>query len=95
MPLTNGNKNRIPWRQLSKINSLLTILQYISAIFGFEALHQFVTYTNGFQEPESQNFDPNHALLGSIEAEIIIFLPNKAPIFYVFYIHLVNMAPLS
>ena len=28
MPLTRRNKNRIPWRQLSKINSLLTILQY-------------------------------------------------------------------
>ena len=32
---------------------------------------------NGFLEPESPNFDPNHAFLSSIEAEIIAFLPKK------------------
>ena len=39
---------------------------------------------NGFLEPESPNFDPNHAFLSSIEAEIINFLPNKAAILFVF-----------
>ena len=37
---------------------------------------------NGFLEPESANFDPNHAFLSSIEAEIITFLPKKAAIFF-------------
>ena len=32
---------------------------------------------NGFLETESPNFDPNHAFLSSIEAEIITFLPKK------------------
>ena len=31
-------------------------------------------------EPESPIFDPNHAFLSSIEAEIITFLPKKAAI---------------
>ena len=44
------------------------------------ALHQFETHINGFLEPESPNFDPNHAFLSSIEAEIINFLPKKAAI---------------
>ena len=35
---------------------------------------------NGFLEPESPNFDPNHAFLSSLEAEIITFLPKKAAI---------------
>ena len=33
-----------------------------------------------FLGPESPNFDPNHAFLSSIEAEIITFLPKKAAI---------------
>ena len=49
----------------------------MSAILDFEALHQFETHMNGFLEPESANFDPNHAFLSSIEAEIITFLPKK------------------
>ena len=36
----------------------------------------------GFLEPESPNFDPNHAFLSSIEADIITFLPKKAAIFF-------------
>ena len=31
-------------------------------------------------ESESPNFDPNHAFLSSLEAEIITFLPKKAAI---------------
>ena len=37
---------------------------------------------NGFLEPESPNFDPNHAFLSSIEAEIITFLPKKVAILF-------------
>ena len=40
----------------------------------------FGTHINGFLEPESPNFDPNHAFLSSIEAEIITLLPKKAAI---------------
>ena len=51
---------------------------------------------NGLQEPESSNFDLNHAFLSNIEAEIIAFLPKEAAIFF---LHLsyeyFNMAPLS
>ena len=36
---------------------------------------------NGFLESESLNFDPNHAFLSSIEAEIIPFLPKITVIF--------------
>ena len=54
----------------------------MSAILDFEALHQFETHINGFLEPESPNFDPNHAFLSSIEAEIITFLPKKAAILF-------------
>ena len=43
-------------------------------------LHQFETHINGFLEPESLNFDPNHPFLSSLEAEIITFLPEKAAI---------------
>ena len=35
---------------------------------------------NGFLEPESPNFDPNHAFISGLEAEIITFLPKKAAI---------------
>ena len=52
----------------------------MSAILDFEALHQFETQLNGFLQPESPNFDPNHAFLSSIEAEIITFLLKKAAI---------------
>ena len=52
----------------------------MSAILDFEALHQFGTHINGFPEPESPNFDPNHAFLSSIEAEVITFLHKKAAI---------------
>ena len=44
----------------------------------------FETHINGFLEPESPNFDPNHAFLSSIEAEIITFQPKKAVIFSFF-----------
>ena len=43
-------------------------------------MHQFETHINGFLEPESPNFDPNHAFLSSLEAEIITFLPKKVAI---------------
>ena len=33
---------------------------------------------------ESPNFDPNHAFLSSLEAEIITFLSKKAAIFFFF-----------
>ena len=52
----------------------------MSAILDFKALDQFETHINGFLEPESPNFNPNHAILSSIEAEIITFLPNKTAI---------------
>ena len=39
-----------------------------------------VNWINGLPEPESPNFDPNHAFLSSIETEIITFLPKKAAI---------------
>ena len=52
----------------------------MSAILDFKALHQFETHINGFPESESPNFDPNHAFLSSLEAEIITFLPKKAAI---------------
>ena len=52
----------------------------MSAILDFEALHQFETHINGFLEPKSPNFDPNHAFLSSIEAEKITFLPKKVAI---------------
>ena len=42
----------------------------------------FETHINGFLAPESPNFDPNHAFLGSIEAEIITFLPKRAAILF-------------
>ena len=37
---------------------------------------------NGFLEPESTSFDPNHAFLSGLEAEIITFLPKKVAIFF-------------
>ena len=37
---------------------------------------------NGFLEPKSPNFNPNHAFLSSIEAWIITFLPKKAAILF-------------
>ena len=40
-------------------------------------MHQLETHINGFLEPASPNFELNHAFLGSIEAEIITFLPKK------------------
>ena len=44
-------------------------------------------------DPESPNFDPNHAFLSSIEAEIITFLPKKAAIlFFVFYGRPINIS---
>ena len=52
----------------------------MSAILDFEAVHQFETHINGLLEPLSPNFNPNHAFLSSIEAEIITFLPKKAAI---------------
>ena len=58
------------------------IIQYMSAILDFEALHQFETHINGFLEPESPNCDPNHTFLSSLEAEIIIFLPKKVAILF-------------
>ena len=62
------------------------------------ALHQFETYINGFLKPKSLHFDPNHAFLSSIEAEIITFLPKKAAILYFWLLRLsykyFNMAPL-
>ena len=54
----------------------------MSAILDFEAMHHFETHINGFLEPESPNFDPSHAFLSSIEAEIITFLPKKAAILF-------------
>ena len=50
----------------------------MSAILEFKALQQFETHINGFLQPESPNFDQKHAVLSSIEAEIITFLPRKA-----------------
>ena len=44
----------------------MIIIQYMSAILDIYALHQFETYINGFLEPESPDFDPNHAFLISI-----------------------------
>ena len=55
---------------------ILGIIQYMSAP------HQFSTHIYGFLEPESPNFDPNHAFLSSLEAEIITFLPKKAAILF-------------
>ena len=43
-------------------------------------MHQFKTCINGFLEPESPNFDPNHAFVSIIEGGLIIFLPKKAAI---------------
>ena len=37
---------------------------------------------NGFLEPESPNFDPNHVFLSGLETEIITFLPKKAAILF-------------
>ena len=37
---------------------------------------------NGILEPESPNFEPTHAFLSSIEAEIITVLPTKAAILF-------------
>ena len=70
----------------------------MSDILDFEALHQFETHINGFLGSESPNFDLNHAFLGSIEADIITFLPKKEAILvfcllwpsYKYF----NMAPL-
>ena len=70
----------------------------MSASSDCKALHQFETYIllfieNRFIEPESPNFDPNHAVLSSIEAEIITFLPKKAAIFFFgFYGHPTNIS---
>ena len=58
------------------------IIQCMSAILGFEALHQFETHINGFLEPESPNFDPKHAFVSSIAGEIITFLPKNAAILF-------------
>ena len=54
----------------------------MSAILDFEALHQFETHINVFLESDFPNFDPNHAFLSSLEAEIITFLPKKAAILF-------------
>ena len=68
-------------------------MQYMSAILDFEAMHQFETHINGLLEPESPNFDTNHAFLSSIEAEIITFLPKRRPFcFFVFYGHPINIS---
>ena len=52
---------------------------YVSYL-GFLSPASIETHINGFLEPESPNFYPNHAFLSSIEAEIITFLPKKAVI---------------
>ena len=53
---------------------------------------------NGFLEPESPNFDPNHAFLSGLEAEIITFLLKKRRPFFVFVLQpsykYFGMAPL-
>ena len=53
---------------------------------------------NGFLEPESPNFDPNHAFLSSLEAETITFLPKKAAILFFWLLRpsykYFNVAPL-
>ena len=70
----------------------------MSAILDFEALHQFKTHINGFLEPESPNFDPNHTFLSSLEAEIITFLPKKVAILFFLLLRpsykCFNVAPL-
>ena len=66
----------------------------MSAILDFKALHQFETHINGFIRPESPNFDPNHAFLSCIEAEIITFLPKKAAILVFLSYKYFNVAPL-
>ena len=53
------------------------LIVYVSHL-GFLTLHQFETHINGFLEPESPNFDPNHGFLSSIDTEIITFLPKEA-----------------
>ena len=50
-------------------------------------------YIDGFLEPESPNFVPNHAFLSSIEAEIITFLSKKVAILgFGFYSHPINIS---
>ena len=53
---------------------------------------------NAFLEPKSPNFDPNHAFLSGLEAEIITFLPRKAAILAFWLLRpsykYFNMAPL-
>ena len=54
---------------------------------------------NRFLEPKSPIFDPNHAFLSGLEAEIITFLPRKAAILVFWLLRpsykYFNMAPLS
>ena len=52
-----------------------------------------MTHINGFLELESPNFDPNHAFLSSIEAEIITFLSKKAAILFFLSFMAVPEAP--
>ena len=70
----------------------------MSAILDCSALHQLETHINGFLGPESPNFDPKHAFLSSIEADVITFLPIKAAIFIVWLLRpsytYFKMAPL-
>ena len=79
--LTWFRQNYYSWA-LSKPKNGILYIQYMSAIFDFKALHQFETHVNGFLEPESPNFHPNHAFLTSIKAEIITFLPQKVVILF-------------
>ena len=70
---------------------------YVSHL-GFASPASFETYINGFLESESPNFDPNHAVLSSLEAEIITFLPKKAAILFFWLLRpsnrYFNVAPL-
>ena len=62
-----------------------TLEPFISQIMGHYTVyvsHQFKVNIHGFLEPEYPNFDPNHAFLSVIEAEIITFLPKKVAILF-------------
>ena len=56
------------------------------------------THINAFLEPEFPNFDPNHAFLPSLEAEIITFLPKNVAILFLWLLRTsykyFNMSPL-
>ena len=70
----------------SKMADIYCIIPHFLAYKGLKSTNSVRIRFNRTEESkyeveyESPNFDPNHAFLSSLEAEIITFLPKKAAI---------------